>query len=96
MSRTKHRTQLFLESEQYRAVASIAEAQHRTISDVVREFVDLGLQQNRADFRRRIQEAAALRRELEAKYGVFEGDPVAEVRKEWEGRLNSLLDPGPP
>ena len=38
-----HRTQLLLETEQYRQGRQLAEARGRSVSDVVRELIDLGL-----------------------------------------------------
>ena len=49
-----HRTHVFLEPEQHAALHRQARQEGRTISEIVREYVDLGLARRRADFHRSI------------------------------------------
>lgn len=80
-----HRTQLFLDEEQHRELARLAAMRRRTISEIVREYVERGLQGEESD---RQAHLAALRtigegrRESRRLVGSYEGDPVAEAREE--------------
>jgi len=97
---TLYRAQLLLETEQHEALARIAEEEGRSVSDLVREIVQRHLDERA----REAQSAAALRalgrlthvrERLRETRGVYEGDPLAEVRAEreddvarlWEGEL---------
>jgi predicted DNA-binding protein len=86
---TLHRAQILLESEQHQALAEIAEQEGRSISDLVREIV----RQHLAERRQQAQQLAALeaierltqiRARLQEERGLYQGDPLAEVRAEWE------------
>ena len=85
---TLHRAQILLESEQHQALAEIAEQEGRSISDLVREIV----RQHLAERRQQAQQLAALeaierltqiRAILQEERGLYQGDPLAEVREEW-------------
>jgi len=78
-----------LESEQHQALAEIAEQEGRSISDLVREIV----RQHLAERRQQAQQLTALqaierltqiRARLQEEHGMYQGDPLAEVRAEWE------------
>ena len=86
---TLHRAQLLLEAEQHRALAKIAEQEGRSISDLVREIV----RQHLAERRQQDQQLTALqaierltqiRARLREEHGLYQSDPLAEVRAEWE------------
>lgn len=86
---TLYRAQLLLESEQHQALAEIAEQEGRSISDLVREIV----RQHLAERRQQAQQLTALqaierltqiRARLQEEHGMYQGDPLAEVRAEWE------------
>jgi hypothetical protein len=86
---TLHRAQLLLESEQHRALAEIAEQEGRSISDLVREIV----RQHLAERSQQAQQLGALqalerltqiRSRLQEEHGTYDGDPLAEVRAEWD------------
>ena len=86
-----HRSQLLLEPEQYEKMRELAREQGRSISQVARDLIDLGLEALRQDReeRARRQEAAlrclrAIREAAAARYGVYDGDLLAEVRAERE------------
>ncbi len=92
----RHRTQLLLDPDQYQAVVQLAAAQHRPISEVVREFIDLGLEQLRRHREQKLQtldELNAMRHELEARSGFYPGDLVAEGRAERERQMEAVLSP---
>lgn len=86
---TLHRAQLLLESEQHQALAEIAEQEGRSISDLVREIV----RQHLDERHQRAQQLTALqaierltqiRARLQEEHGMYQGDPLAEVRAEWD------------
>jgi len=90
----RHRTQLLLDPDQYQVVARLAASQSRSISEVVREFIDLGLAQlerRRLERLQALEELTALRRDLEARIGIYSGDPVAEVRADRMLRQERVL-----
>lgn len=85
-----HRTQLFLEPEQHEALERQARQQGRSISEVVREYVDLGLARFRAETERRLavlDELARFRRRI----GPICVDLVAEAREERQRQLGEVL-----
>ena len=86
---TLYRAQILLESEQHQALAQIAEQEGRSISDLVREIVE----QRLAERRQQDQQATALqaverltqiRTKLQEERGMYQADPLAEVRAEWD------------
>lgn len=86
---TLYRAQILLESEQHQALAQIAEQEGRSISDLVREIVE----QHLAERRQQDQQATALqaverltqiRVRLQEERGMYQTDPLAEVRAEWD------------
>ncbi len=90
----RHRTQLFLDRSQYLALVQLAEALDRSISEVVREFIDRGLKRVRQDKKRKLRivaELDAMREEMEARHGVYPGDPVREARRERERQMDRIL-----
>lgn len=94
---TLYRAQLLLESEQHEALARMAEEEGRSISDLVREIV-----QHHLDERARAAQSAAalqalgrlarVREQLRETRGVYEGDPLAEVRAEREDDVERLWE----
>jgi hypothetical protein len=90
----RQRIQFFLDDDQYDAVARIATAQDRPIPDLVHDLVDLGLERLKRSTqkkRRALQELIALRQSIEARQGVYPGDPVAEARAERERQIDATL-----
>ena len=80
---------ILLESAQHQAQAEMAAQEGRSISDLVREIVGQYL----AERPERAQQLAALqaierltwiRARLQEEHGMYPGDPLAEVRAEWE------------
>lgn len=86
----KHRTQLFLEPEQHEALDRQARREGRTISEVVREYVEDGLARSRAEIDRRLAALDELAR-LSAEIGPISGDPIAEVREERDREIEAVL-----
>lgn len=86
----RHRTQLLLDPPQHESLVRIAAQQERSVSDLVRQFVDWGLERIAADRDRRLAalgEVAALRRQLEARHGVDQGDPIRDAREARERQI---------
>jgi hypothetical protein len=86
---TLHRAQLLLESEQHEALAEIAEQEGRSISDLVREIVRRHLGERAREAERftalqAIERLTQIRARLREEHGIYQGDPLAEVRAEWE------------
>jgi hypothetical protein len=86
---TLHRAQLLLESEQHQALAEIAEQEGRSISDLVREIVRQHLDERRQQAQQltalqAIERLTQIRGRLQKEHGMYQGDPLAEVRAEWE------------
>ena len=86
---TLYRAQILLESEQHETLKGIAERDGRSLSQVVREIVDLYLAEQERDVQRRqgleaVRELARTREQLRERHGMYRGDPLAEVRAERE------------
>lgn len=85
------RAQLLLTPLQRRRLERIAQQEGRTLSDVTRRALDIGLDalegQPAEALRRDLQVLAELdriREEVKARCGVYQGDLIAEVREERE------------
>ena len=86
---TLHRAQVLLESEQHQALVEIAEQEGRSISDLVREIVRQHLaersqQAQQLTALQAIERLSQIRARLQEEHGLYQGDPLAEVRAEWE------------
>jgi Arc/MetJ-type ribon-helix-helix transcriptional regulator len=92
---TLYRAQLLLESEQHQALAEIAEQEGRSISDLVREIVRRHLAERRQQAQQlnalqAIEWLTQIRARLQEEHGMFQGDPLAEVRSEWEKEVERI------
>lgn len=82
-----YRAQILLEPEQHRTLSELAEREGRSISDLVRESVQVYLvERERETKRKQEQEAldtlAEIRERVQARHGVVDIDLVAEGRDE--------------
>ena len=82
-----YRAQILLEPEQHRTLADIAENEGRSISEVVREIVGQYLAERQQETQLKkemqaIERLTQIRRQIEQKHGVFQGDLLAESRAE--------------
>jgi hypothetical protein len=89
---TLHRAQLLLESEQHQALAEIAKQEGRSISDLVREIVRKHLAERRQQAQQltalqAIERLTRIRARLQEEHGMYQGDPLAEVRAEWDADI---------
>lgn len=90
----RHRTQLLLDPDQYQAVARLAAVQDRPISEIVREFIDLGLEQLRHHRQQKLgalQELNVMRRDIESRSGSTAGNLVADARAERQRQTEAVL-----
>ena len=88
-----YRAQILLEPAQRRHLEEIAQRERRSISDVTRQMVDLGLQVFEGQAGAWQRRAAALKR-LDAfrsrQASVYEGDLVNEARQEREQEVEGV------
>jgi len=90
-----HRAQLLLEPEQHEALAEIAGREGRSISDLVREIVRQHLAERDEEGKKQaaleaIEELSGIRSRVREERGIYPGDPLAEVRAEWEENVGEL------
>jgi hypothetical protein len=90
-----HRAQLLLEPEQHEALAEIAEREGRSISDLVREIVRQHLAERDEETRKRtaleaVEELSRIRSRVREQRGTYPGEPLAEVRAEWEEKTGEV------
>jgi hypothetical protein len=84
---TYYRAQILLEPEQHRTLSELAEREGRSISDLVRESVQVYLADREQDAQReREKEAldrlAELRERIRERHGTFDIDLIREARDE--------------
>jgi metal-responsive CopG/Arc/MetJ family transcriptional regulator len=90
------RTQVLLEPTQHETLYRLAQAEGRSMSELVREAVAQYLVE-RSDTVRADQEIDALerliefRKAIEARHGVYPGDIVTEVRAERDEEIEQLM-----
>ena len=86
---TLHRAQILLESEQHDALAEIAAQEGQSISHLVREIVRDHLSQRAREAQiltalQAVERLSQIQARLREERGIYQGDPLAEVRAEWE------------
>ncbi|MCH8876818.1 MAG: hypothetical protein IIA89_08340 [Chloroflexi bacterium] len=94
MGERYHRSQILLEPEQHERMRHIAKRESRSISDVAREVISIGLKvlanDEKARARRRslaLEHLGQIREAVLERHEVYEGDLVAEARSEREQSL---------
>ena len=90
-----YRAQILLEPEQHRTLADIAEKEGRSISEVVREIVGQYLVERAQETQlqkemQAIESLTQIRRQIEQKHGVYQGDLLAESRAEREQEFERI------
>lgn len=95
MSKRVYRVQILLEPEQHRLLADIAERENRSISELVRDILReyLADRQETIQVEREMKASERLQRirEVEIKrYGVYQGDLIAESRSEREADIERV------
>ena len=94
---SKYRAQILLEPEQHEALSNIAQREGRSISDVAREIIRMGLdavaRDNDAVWRKRmkaLERLNTIREEIRLQQGTYPGDLVDEVRRFRQSQLESI------
>ncbi|MEW5958842.1 MAG: hypothetical protein AB1801_14005 [Chloroflexota bacterium] len=90
-----YRAQILLEPDQHRTLAQIAEQERRSISEVVRQIVGQYLveREQATQLQREMQAIDTLtqiRRQIEQKHGVYQGDILSEIRAEREQEIDRV------
>jgi len=87
--------QVLLEPQQYSTLVQLAHKQNKTLSEVVVQVINLGLETLKQTHEMQLEQASeqlnALRTELQKNQGIYEGDLVAQVRAEREAELEKML-----
>jgi len=90
----KHRTQLLLDEAQYERLAELARSQKRSVSAVVREFVDRGLEEKEETKSRKLralERLAEIGQRIEERGGVPSEDLIAQLREERERQRDEVV-----
>ncbi|GAP10194.1 ribbon-helix-helix protein, copG family [Bellilinea caldifistulae] len=89
------RTQVLFDEDTLRKLKAAAEEQGRSVSDLVRQLVESGLehqrQQELQQFEALLGKLRQIREENAAKYGEVETDLLEKVREERSRELGELL-----
>ncbi len=98
MGERYHRSQLLLEPEQRNQMKHIAQREGRSISDVAREAIDIGLKALANDEGNRTRRRALalinldkIRQSVLSASGVYEGDFVGEARADHDRNQDRVL-----
>jgi hypothetical protein len=96
MTERLYRAQLLLERDQHRALAEIAEAENRSISEVVREIIREFLAERMAEYQLTrelslLEELKQIRKGAEQRYGVIQEDIVTQAREERSAQADRIL-----
>jgi GTP cyclohydrolase FolE2 len=91
----KHRTQILLEREQHNALVEIAHQEERSISDLVRRIINQYLKERTRDTERQraiqsLEKLTNLRRKVEQRSGIYQGDVIAETRAERDEQMRRV------
>ncbi len=91
----KHRTQILLEPEQHERLIEVAHQEERSISDLVRGIVSQYLNERAQDTKRHraiqsLDKLTALRRKIEQRSGIYQGDLIAETRAERDKQIGRV------
>jgi hypothetical protein len=95
MAERYERTQILLEPGQRQALMQIAQREHKSLSHIVREVVQQFLGERDAEIRKQqdleaLEQLSELREKIRQRYGIYQGDPVAEARAEREAQLERV------
>ncbi|MBM3189142.1 MAG: hypothetical protein FJZ90_10530 [Chloroflexi bacterium] len=92
------RSQLLLTPALRKRLEQVAQREGRSLSDVARRALEEGLDamEAKGEARERqrldvLEELAEIRHEMASRYGVYEGDLVAEARAEREEQLDRVM-----
>ena len=94
MPQSDRNTSVLLLPEQYNTIAELANTQDRTISEVVRDIIRLGLEtleRENANHQETLERLNQRRLEYHRLNGTYPGDPIAEVRAERERQIETVI-----
>lgn len=98
----KYRAQILLKPEQHETLQKIAEREGRSLSDVAREVIQIGLDVRESDdkviWQKRqesLERLNRIREEIREQHGIYEGNLIAEVRAERERQINRVWKQDP-
>ena len=94
MPETLFRAQILLERSQHAELKRLAEREGRSLSDLARELIAIGLDRRKAGYEQRLDALKALdviREGIEERYGVFDRDFAVEARRDLEARTPPFL-----
>ena len=99
MAGQKHRTQILLEPEQHSALVEISRQEERSISDLVRRIISQYLKERARDTERQraiqsLEKLTVLRRKIEQRSGIHQGDLIAETRAERDEQMGRVWSGG--
>jgi hypothetical protein len=103
MTTRMHRTQILLDPKQHRALSDLARQEGRSVSEIVREFVQVQLEQRQQDDAARqqrqltaLEQIRAQRREIAARLGATElpapEELIHQLREERDADLTPDSD----
>jgi hypothetical protein len=94
----KYRAQILLEQEQHDTLRKIALREKKSLSEVAREIIGIGLeikeQETESLWRKRedaLKRLSVIREEAYQNYGIYEGDLVSEARAERNRQQENIL-----
>jgi hypothetical protein len=94
----KYRAQILLEQEQHDTLRKIAKREKRSLSEVAREIIEIGLQVREKEtenlWRKRedaLKRLSQIREEAYQNYGVYAGDLISEARAERNRQQENIL-----
>ncbi len=91
-----YRTQVLLERKQHESLQTLAAAEGRSMSEIIREavaeyLVERDEERERQSWKEALEELSKIREEIAARFGVYQGDLVAEVREERADELERVM-----
>mgnify|MGYP000055979605 CR=1 FL=1 len=88
------RAQVMLTPEDYQQLKSLAEAQGKSLSEMIREAVNRYLaeqeQLKQEQFLQALEEIRRIRQQNAARHGVYQGDLVNEAREERQRQIEDV------
>ena len=87
------RVQVLVETRQREALTRLAQAEGRSVSALIRDMIDQGLERRERSGNRQREALARLtqiREENEREYGFYNGDLIAETRVDREIEMEQL------
>ena len=87
------RVQVLIPASQREQLVKLAKTKGQSVSAVIREMIDEGLDQRegkKEEWREALEELTRMRKEIERKHGIITRDFLAEVRAEREQNMERV------